>query len=389
MVQDALPIVIVAGESVDTATLEKLTAGQFQIQKVGWNLDAAKSESVAVVVVDGSLDPAEALLFCRSMRTYMGHERPPIVFLAADAATIRLQALEHGADACLVRPFSPEELRGQITALLPWRATLARMRSRAEELHLLHDRLQKAFAQINTDLDLARRLQASFLPKQLPEVGHARLAVWSRSHGLVGGDFYDAFRLDERHVGFYLADAMGHGVPAGLLAIFLKRAVTPKDISASGYHLVPPDEVLARLNRDLIEQNLPEQPFVTMVYGLLNCFSGELTMARAGHPYPLLMPAKGHPQVWQIPGTLIGVFEAKFISERKILQFGDRLLLVTDGVAASMTPHETHDHEEVLRAANQHRDLPLQPWLERCAAELSGTDPPADDQTMLAVEMGG
>jgi hypothetical protein len=54
-----------------------------------------------------------------------------------------------------------------------------------------------------------------------------------------------------------------------------------------------------------------------------------------------------------------------------------------------MTPHETHDHEEVLRAANQHRDLPLQPWLERCAAELSGTDPPADDQTMLAVEMGG
>lgn len=389
MTQDALPIVVVAGESVDASSFEKLTPAQFRIQTIDWNLDVLSSDTTAVVVVDGSLDPAQALSFCRSVRTRFGVERPPIVFLASDAVTIRQQAFEHGADACLVRPFSSKELDGQIRALLSWRGTIARMQNRAGELHVLHDRLQQAYTEINTDLELARRLQVSFLPKQLPEVGHARLAVWSRSHGPVGGDFYDAFRLDERHIGFYLADAMGHGVPAGLLAIFLKRTVTSKEISAGGYRLVPPDEVLTRLNRDLIEQNLPEQPFVTMVYGLLNCFSGELTLARAGHPHPIVMPAKSPPHIWQIPGTLIGVFEAKFLSERKTLQRGDRLLLVTDGVAAMPAQPETHDHELILRAANHHRDLPLQTWMEKCAGELTGSEPPADDQTMVAIEMGG
>src|SRR5262249_21261579 len=159
------------------------------------------------------------------------------------------------------------------------------------------------------DLTLARRLQASFLPRSLPAVGPVRFAVSYRPVGHVGGDFYDVFRLDELHVGFYVADAMGHGVPASLLTIFLKKAVQPKELSGAGYGLVPPEEVLARLTRELIGQGLAELPFITMVYGLLNCRDGRLDFARAAHPHPVYVPRDGEPQQWQTPGTLLGVFE--------------------------------------------------------------------------------
>src|SRR5439155_16440186 len=179
--------------------------------------------------------------------------------------------------------------------------------------------------QIEMDLKLARRLQASFLPRTLPEVGPVRFAVHYRPCGQVGGDFYDVMRLDEHHVGFYIADAMGHGVPASLLTIFLKKAVQAKEVSAASYRLVPPEVVLARLNRELMGQGLADLPLITMIYGLLDCRSGALQFARAAHPHPIYLPRTGDPQQWQTPGTLLGVFEAEYPAVERVLRPGDKL----------------------------------------------------------------
>src|SRR5207342_902861 len=117
-------------------------------------------------------------------------------------------------------------------------------------------------------------------PHSLPEVPQARFAVHYRPCGRVGGDFYDVFRLDERHLGFYVADAMGHGIPASLLTIFVKKGVRAKEITGQTYRLVPPAEVLQRLNRDLIEQALADMPFITMVYALFDHAEGTLRFSR-------------------------------------------------------------------------------------------------------------
>src|SRR5262249_7822380 len=147
----------------------------------------------------------------------------------------------------------------------------------------------------------------------------------------VGGDFYDVMRLDEHHVGFYVADAMGHGVPASLLTVFLKGAVQTKEVFGSEYRLLPPDEVLFRLNRDLIAQGLAELPFITMLYGLLDCRDGTLRFARAAHPYPVYLTGTGGPVEWRSPGTLLGIFDAEYPSQHRSLKPGDKLLIFTDG----------------------------------------------------------
>src|SRR5262249_26083696 len=147
-----------------------------------------------------------------------------------------------------------------------------------------------------------------------------------------GGDFYDVFRLDEQHLGFYVADAMGHGVPASLLTIFVKKGVRAKEIFGQQYRLIPPAEVLARLNHELVEQALSENPFITMVYFLFNHQTGTLSFARSGHPYPLYLPASGEPCLWQVTGSLLGVFETDFPMQTMTLKPGDKVVLYTDGV---------------------------------------------------------
>jgi serine phosphatase RsbU (regulator of sigma subunit) len=86
---------------------------------------------------------------------------------------------------------------------------------------------------------------------------------------------------------------MGHGVPASLLTIFVKTAVKSKEIRDGNYRLVPPSEVLERLNAELLAQELPDRPFVTMVYALYNFREGTFRFARSGHPYPLYIPREG------------------------------------------------------------------------------------------------
>src|SRR5207237_6088392 len=131
-----------------------------------------------------------------------------------------------------------------------------RLADKSAEVHRVNKRLQQAYQQIDQELELAQRIQLSFLPQTLPDVPQVRFAVRYLLCGRVGGDFYDVFRLDERHVGLYVADAMGHGVPASLLTIFVKKGVKTKEVSGQQYRLVPPDEVLFRLNRALIDKQL-------------------------------------------------------------------------------------------------------------------------------------
>ncbi|MBI3411291.1 MAG: SpoIIE family protein phosphatase [Planctomycetes bacterium] len=338
-----------------------------------------------VILLDGVSTSEAALQLCRRLRTKAAEGITPILFVGA-AAINRQAGLEAGADAYLTHPFNPSELLAQVRALLRIKERHDRLAAKTEELQHVHKRLQAAYQQIDMELELARRIQESFLPQSLPELPGVRFAVAYKPQNRVGGDFYDLFRLDESHVGFYVADAMGHGVPASLLTIFVKQAVKAKEINGNEYRLTPPNEVLAKLNRDLIAQALSEHPFITMAYALFDARTGTFRFARAGHPYPLYVPREGPPRFWQIEGSLLGVFETEFRLQAHTLAPGDKVLLYTDGMDAAAVDKQPLGGASLLAAVERHRNLHIDDMIQRLEHDLFGQTQRTDDLTILGME---
>jgi serine phosphatase RsbU (regulator of sigma subunit) len=361
----------------------------------GWAVDAHLLESpdpdgmagYQLLVVDGGHVAAEALDLCRRCRARLEDGFIPILYVTDDhGPSARLACYEAGADAYLLRPFAPAELHAQTRALLRIKDVHDRLNEKTTEIHRINKRLHQAYQQIDQELELAQRIQASFLPQTLPEPPGSRFAVHYLLRGRVGGDFYDVFRLDENHVGFYVADAMGHGVAASLLTIFVKMGVKAKEVSGRQYRLVPPGEVLTRLNKDLIEQQLSENPFITMAYGLFNHRDGTLSFARAGHPYPLHVPAEGELQWWRQDGLLLGVLDATFEDRPHQLHPGDKVLFYTDGVDTAAFEDSEPGTASLLACALRHRELPVQEFVAQLARDLFKGEAQPDDLTLLGLE---
>lgn len=341
-----------------------------------------------LVLVDGGRGTEQALRFCRRLRGRLADGFVPILFVTDDPGpTTRLASLEAGADTYLLRPFTSGELLAQARAFLRIKEEHDKLTEKTVEVARMNRRLQQAYQQIDGELELARRLQLGFLPQALPQVPGARFAAHYAPQGQVGGDFYDVFRLDEGHVGLYVADAMGHGVPAALLTIFVKTGVRAKEVFGQQYRLVPPGEVLERLNREFLAQALSDQPFITMAYALLDHRERRLQFARAGHPYPLYVPGEGEPALWQVEGSLLGVFETTYPAQSHALQPGDKVLLYTDGIDNARFEGHPPGVPSLLACAARHRSRPVEEFVAHLARDLSGGDGPPDDFTLLGVEM--
>jgi len=158
-------------------------------------------------------------------------------------------------------------------------------------------------------LRLAGLVQQDFLPTHMPNTDEVRWASIFMPVEWVSGDIYDMVRIDEQHIGFYVADVVGHGMPAALLTIFLKQALLMRETYDSNYRIFPPTEVIKNLNVRMAAQKLSGYQFATCCYCLLNTKTRQLTYARAGHPYPILIRPGQQPEQLQIRGSLLGVFE--------------------------------------------------------------------------------
>jgi sigma-B regulation protein RsbU (phosphoserine phosphatase) len=343
--------------------------------------------SYQLVILEGG-DQAAALDFCRRVRRRPDEGFLPVLYIIAEhAPKARLASIEAGADTYLIRPFDPAELLAQAQALLRIKESHDRLIEKTAEVHRINKRLQQAYQQIDQELQLARRIQESFLPQGLPQLPQVRFAVQYRPCGRVGGDFYDVFRLDENHLGFYVADAMGHGVPASLLTIFVKKGVRAKEIFGQQYRLVPPGEVLQRLNRDLIEQALSETPFITMVYVLYNQVERTFSFSRSGHPYPLYLPRDGDPVPWRVEGSLLGVFDTQYPVRTYLLNPGDKVLIYTDGMDGARFAEQPGGNASLLAWAAEYRTLPIQELINRLPQDLFPDGKQADDLTVLGMEV--
>jgi len=264
-----------------------------------------------------------------------------------------------------------------------------------QELDLVRrrdDALNSYMRRIDEELRLAARLQRDFLPKSMPEVGRVRFHTLFRPAGYVSGDLYDVMRLDERNVGFYLADAVGHGVPAALLTMFVKQALQTKEIIAGGgYRLLDPSEALRGLNARLIDQNLSNATFATALYGTIDVDTLMLTVSRAGHPAPILLRADGTAEPLEPEGSLLGIFPDETYDARTVqLRPGDRVILYTDGVEVAFWGTAGVDterwHDELMGYRNLSAGELLSEFSDRIDRE-AGSLAPKDDLTIIIAEV--
>lgn len=245
---------------------------------------------------------------------------------------------------------------------------------------------------IEEEMRLAASLQRDFLPRPLPEVESIRFAALYRPASWVSGDFYDVFRLDETHVGFYVADVAGHGLPAALLTMFIKKALQTKRIVGSNYEIVPPQAALTQLNTDICEQDLSSCHFCTAVYAVADTAAARLDYARGGHPCPLLLRADGRVQSLTGTGPLLGIFPDETFEGRSVeLAPGDRVVLFSDGAEAALASTAHPGLEGLAHELQRLRQAPADEMVVQLTASINERHAPerADDVTVLVMDVTG
>ena len=316
-----------------------------------------------------------------------------VVLLPDDAKVAwSVLARREGKFICIRRDAPPAELAAKIEAAGALQPAIRNLQAELSAARHLGRAGPDVLEDLDEEMRLAARLQRDFLPRRLPEVGPVRFAVLYRPLGWVSGDIYDVARLDETHVGFYVADAVGHGMPAALLTMFIKRALRTKRISGNHYEILPPDLSLAELNAAICEQNLSSCQFVTAVYCVLDVETGVMTYARAGHPEPLLLPASGPPRRLACDGSLLGVFEEEqYAAVQTGLSPGDRVVLYSDGIE-DVLGDQNGDREQFLELIGSLAGRPREDMLFQLTAwidEQADSARPKDDITVVVADMEG
>ncbi len=280
-----------------------------------------------------------------------------------------LQTFAHQAALAIQRAGLIKQLQGKIAELEAAQAGLARK-----------ERMER-------ELELARQVQQSVLPRTFPQVPGYRFAARNEPARQVGGDFYDVILLDADRFGVAIADVSDKGMPAALY-----MALTRSLLLAEARRERSPRAVLANVNQLLLELGEPNM-FVSVFYGVVERAARRLTYTRAGHDRPLLLRA-GTVSELGGQGVALGLFDKGSLSlseEQVDLAPGDWLALYTDGLTDAVDTGGRSFERDRLKALLQgYADLPAERFCEAVFAELISFQAGAeqyDDMTMLVVEV--
>ncbi|MEQ9498916.1 MAG: SpoIIE family protein phosphatase [Deltaproteobacteria bacterium] len=200
----------------------------------------------------------------------------------------------------------------------------------------LHEELLKR-QRLEQDLHLAERIQQSFLPKRIPEVGGYTFSARYDPAYEVGGDFYDFVKLPNEQLGIVVGDVSGKGVSAALYMARLTRDLRYFALAESD-----PAKVLQWMNR-AVHDSGQDHIFVTLVYMVLAPKQKRVTMVNAGHMPPLFRRrAEGRiTSLERTSGLPLGVLpDTEYEAEEFALEPGDSMMMYTDGLVEAMNPHQ-------------------------------------------------
>lgn len=335
----------------------------------------------------------------------------PVLVLADSAAMDRVSYfVDRGAADFLQAPFEEIQVRLRITSNLEHCNLVVE-----QEEHLQNAELLK----IEQDVQIARRIQAGFLPETLPQPDGWEIAARFRPAREVAGDWYDSFMLSQgRRVGFVIADVVDKGVPAALfmaLVRSLTRAFAQQHYSLSWTDALegspspkrrkkgkkrtrrlPSTGTIALHNAVLLSNNyimdnhMDLNMFATLFFGMFDPRNGDLTYINAGHNPPFIVSQDGEVKAkLTSTGPAVGMFPGvDFQIEYGKIEPGDTLFAYTDGVTEARAPNGdflTEKRLVELLSTPPGSALQVVDRIDNILIDFIADADPFDDITMIAV----
>jgi sigma-B regulation protein RsbU (phosphoserine phosphatase) len=407
-------VLIVDDSEANCASLRKLLEGQ------GYSVQTAQGGHEALLILDRQAfdivlldvmmqDLSGTEVLSRVRRRFSVVDLPIIMTTARDASDDIVSALEQGASDYVTKPLDLPVLLARMQTQLALKRAIEQIHGLEQKLAQRNRELEQANAQLSVvnqhmkqDLDMAAHVQETFLPPTEIAFPGIEIAWLLKPCAALAGDTLNIFSLDERHLGMYVVDVSGHGVPAALMAVTLSNMLWPRrdpgsvlmrrPEGATEYQIVQPAEVGGLLNRRFLFGPTTEQYF-TLLYGILDRVNGEFRYITAGHPGPFYAPVDGPVQLLERPAMPIGIGDGVYPETVVTLRPGDRLFMYSDGVFETMNarrePFGKARMQAVFDSRREHslQDNTLALWHQ--LEQWCGEAPIKDDVSLLAVEFTG
>ena len=301
-------------------------------------LEIFRHEHPDVVLCDLRLPGMDGLEVLSAI-TAESPETPVIVVSGVSLLVYAVQALKRGAWDYVTKPIHDMAvLESAVRRVLEHADLLRQNREYREHLETLNRELTQTMEQLQEDEEAGRNIQFQLLPEDnLSFDGYTfRRQLFPSMY--LSGDFVNYFTIDDRHVGFYMADVSGHGAASAFVTVMINTLMIQYRDALWQSHddrILHPEKILGRLNQDICSQNLDKH--ITLFYGVIDLEQHTVRYSNGGQfPYPLLYD--GHEiQTLESPGKPIGLFEdAEFGAWQRDLPVDCVLLLVSDGILELM-----------------------------------------------------
>lgn len=269
---------------------------------------------------------------------------------------------------------------GKIIAVVEVLRDITEMKKLQKEIINQNKKLQ-------SELNMAKKLQCSLLPKELPEDTIDFSYIYKPCETL-GGDFLDIFKIDSEHIGVYIADVSGHGVAASMLTVFLRSSIDK--------NLLSPAAALKKLYKEFNSDYSDQDYYITVFYAIIDLKNNTLVYSNAGHnvsPIIFSLDRKRF-ELLRTPGIPISswVEDPIYTDRQVVLEKGDRFFLYTDGIIElKNTINEQFGEDRlvsVLLSENSSPNVVLDQII-KAASKFAGTQSyshVSDDITMALIE---
>ncbi|MCB6178013.1 fused response regulator/phosphatase [Rhodobacter sp. Har01] len=297
---------------------------------------------IEVVISDWMMTGMTGVEFCKRFRALPREGYGYFILLTSKSEKSEIaDGLEAGADDFVPKPVSSEELRARLRAGMRIISMQAELVEKNRVVAQTLEELQRLYDSLDRDLVEARKLQQTLVRDRFRDFGRATVSLMIRSSGHVGGDLVGCFQLDDRRIAAYSVDVSGHGVASAMmtarLAGYLSGSSPEQNLAFQampdgGRMVRPPARLMMEFNRMMLEELQVEQYF-TMAYAEVDLLSGDVRLAQAGHPHPVVLRSDGRLERVGSGGMPVGLIpDAVYDDTHFTLHRGDRLFLMSDGI---------------------------------------------------------